>query len=83
MKPGGHRPRVPKLAMMELTREEAHTLAGLARARLAEVERMVMGISEGEGMDLPRHNALKSLDAQLELLQDLVMKLDAAAKEAA
>lgn len=74
---------MPKLATLELTREEAHTLAGLARARLAEVERMVMGISEGEGMDLPRHNALKSLEAQLELLQDLVMKLDAAAKEAA
>lgn len=70
------------LATVELAREEIGTLLGLVRVRLAEVERMVMGIAEGEGMDLQRHNAMKALTAQEEQLRDLVMKLEGAWSEA-
>ena len=71
-----------RLATVELDREEVVTLLGLVRARLAEVERMAVGIAEGEGMDLQRHNAAKQLGRQEELLQLLVLKLEGASREA-
>ncbi|HWH09299.1 MAG TPA: hypothetical protein VNX21_08870 [Candidatus Thermoplasmatota archaeon] len=74
---------MPALATVELDRDEALTLLGLVRTRLAEVERMAHGIAEGEGMDLQRHNAAKQLDRQTDLLQTLTMKLEEAAREAA
>lgn len=70
------------LATVELDREETLTLAGLVRARLAEVERMVQGLAEGEGMDLQRHNAAKLLDKQEDVLRTLLLKLEGAAREA-
>ena len=72
---------MPRLADVQLTREEALQVLGLVRARAAEVERMVQGIGEGEGMDLQRHNALKSLRPQEELLSDLTLKLEGALRD--
>lgn len=77
------RASMPALATVELDRAETLTLLGLVRARLAEVERMMMGIAEGEGMDLQRHNAAKQLGEQEDVLRDLVLKLEGAVKEAA
>ena len=74
---------MPRLATVELDRAETLLLAGLVRTRLAEVERMLMGIAEGEGMDLQRHNAAKQLGEQEDQLRDLLLKLEGAAREAA
>jgi len=72
---------MPQLVTVELDRQEALTLLQLVRAKAAEVERMQSGLEEAEGMDLQRHNALKSLRPQVELLSDLTMKLEGAANE--
>lgn len=69
------------VATVELTHSEAVTLLALVRGRQAEMDRMVQNLEEGEGMDLPRHNALKTLRPQLEALEDLVLKLEGAAHE--
>jgi hypothetical protein len=71
----------PSLATVELSLSEAITLLGLVQGRMLEVERMVQNLEEGEGMDLQRHNALRTLRPQAEALQDLVLKLEGAAKE--
>jgi len=71
------------LAQVELTKEETVALLSLAKGRMAEVERMIQGMEEGEGMDLQRHNALKAARRQLETMTDLVLKLEGAAREAA
>jgi hypothetical protein len=72
---------MPQLATVELDRQEILTLLQLVRAKAAEVERMQSGLEEAEGMDLQRHNALKSLRPQVELLSDLTLKLEGAASE--
>ena len=69
------------LASVEVSLPEILTLQGLVQGRLLEVERMMQGLEEGEGMDLQRHNALKTLRPQAEALTDLVLKLEGAAKE--
>lgn len=74
-------PRVSRLAAVELSHSEALTLLGLVQGRLLETERIVQNLEEGEGMDLPRHNALRTLRPQLEALNDLVLKLEGAVKE--
>ena len=56
-------------------------LLHLVRARQMEVDRMIEQMGEGEGMDLPRHNALKTMRPQAELLEMLVLKLEGATKE--
>lgn len=71
----------PSLASVELSRAEALALLGLVQGRLLEVERMVQNLEEGEGMDLQRHNALKTMRPQLDALQDLVLKLEGALRE--
>ncbi|MEA3198797.1 MAG: hypothetical protein QOE90_225 [Thermoplasmata archaeon] len=68
-------------ATVELDRQEANALLALVRARAAEVERMVQNLEEGEGMDLQRHNALKTMRPQLEMLEILVLKLEGASRE--
>lgn len=67
-----------RLAGVELTREELLALLQLVQARHLEVQRMIDNMEEGEGMDLARHNALKTLRPQAEALQDLVLKLEGA-----
>lgn len=69
------------LVTVELTHAEVVSLLALVRGRQAEVERMVQNLEEGEGMDLQRHNALKTMRPQQEALDDLVMKLEGAARE--
>ena len=69
------------LALVELSLAEALTLLGLVQGRLAETGRMVQNLEEGEGMDLQRHNALRTLRPQVEALEDLVLKLEGAVKE--
>jgi len=69
-------------ATVELDRQEAAALLALVRARAAEVELMVQNLEEGEGMDLQRHNALKTLKPQLEAFDDLTLKLEGALREA-
>ena len=71
----------PALATLEVSRAEALTLLGLVQGRLLEAERMVQNLEEGEGMDLQRHNALRTLRPQVEALQDLVLKLEGALKD--
>ncbi|GEM_PF-6413811 len=66
---------------VEVDRQEAGVLLALVRARLAEVERMVQNLEEAEGMDLQRHNAIKTARPQLDLLEILVMKLEGAGRE--
>lgn len=73
---------MPRLATVELDRDDTLTLLGLVRARLADVERMAMGLAEGEGMDLQRHNAMKQVEKQEEGLRLLAMKLEGALREA-
>ena len=74
--------RVPAaLATVEVSHAEALTLLALVQGRLLEVERMVQNLEEGEGMDLQRHNALRTLRPQADALQDLVLKLEGAVKE--
>lgn len=69
------------LATVELDATEALTLLQLVRTRLVDLERIVQNIEEGEGMDLQRHNALKSVRPQIDLLEVLALKLTGAAKE--
>lgn len=69
------------LANVELDAMEAMTLLQLVRTRLADMERIVQNLEEGEGMDLQRHNALRSMRPQIELLDILAIKLAGAAKE--
>lgn len=66
---------------VELDRLEAATLLALVKTRAAEVERMIQNLEEGEGMDLQRHNALKTMRPQLELLEILAMKIEGASRE--
>lgn len=72
---------VPSLATVELSRAEVMSLLSLVRARLGEVEQMMRNLEEGEGMDLPRHNALRTMRPQAEALEDLVLKLEGALRE--
>ncbi|HEX2022907.1 MAG TPA: hypothetical protein VHH36_09330 [Candidatus Thermoplasmatota archaeon] len=67
------------LQSVELTREETSLLLALVRARHADLDRAAQNLEEGEGMDLQRHNALKTLRPQLEGLEDLILKLEGAA----
>lgn len=66
---------------VELDRQEVVALLALVRARAAEVDRMVQGMEEAEGMDLQRHNALKAARPQQDLLETLTLKLEGAGKE--
>ena len=69
------------LATLELTRPEAVQLLALVRVKAAEIERMVESLSEGEGEDLQRRQALRSVRPQEELLSDLTMKLEGLVRE--
>lgn len=69
------------LAKVELDAAEALALLQLVRTRQADLERIVQNLEEGEGMDAQRHNALKGLRPQIELLDVLAIKLAGAAKE--
>ncbi|HVM46326.1 MAG TPA: hypothetical protein VM582_10360 [Candidatus Thermoplasmatota archaeon] len=69
------------LTNVELDAGEAMALLQLVRTRQADLERIVQNIEEGEGMDLQRHNALKSVRPQIELLDVLAIKLAGAMKE--
>lgn len=68
-------------ALVELDAHEAMVLLQIVRGRFAEVERILDGLEEGEGMDLSRHQAIKTLRPQAELLGGIVMKLEGAARE--
>lgn len=68
---------------VEVDEGEARTLLALVRSRMADLERMIQNLEEGEGMDLQRHNALKTLRPQLEDLELLALKLEGAGKELA
>ena len=70
------------LATLQLTRQEINVLLNLVQGRSAELDRMVQNLEEQEGMDLQRHNLLKQMRPQSELLRDLVMKLEGAEKDA-
>lgn len=69
--------RMP-LAQVELDAQEALALLQLVRTRQTDLERIVQNLEEGEGMDLQRHNALKSTRPQIELLEVLALKLTSA-----
>lgn len=69
------------LATVELDAQETMATLHLVRARLLEVERMIQNMEEGEGMDLQRHNALKTIRPQAELLEGIVLKLEGASRE--
>lgn len=69
------------LATVELSHAEIVALLGLVRGRQAEVDRMIQNLEEGEGMDLQRHNALKTMRPQAAALEDLILKLEGAARE--
>lgn len=71
------------LAKVELDAAEAMALLQLVRSRQADLERIVQNLEEGEGMDLQRHNALKSVRPQIEMLDILAIKLAGATKELA
>lgn len=64
-----------KLTSIELDAQEAMALLQLVRTRQTDLERIVQNLEEGEGMDLQRHNALKSTRPQIELLEMLALKL--------
>lgn len=70
-----------KLATVELDTQEVMALLHFARSRLMEIERMIDGLEEAEGMDLQRHNAIKTMRPQAELVEMLVLKLEGAAKD--
>ncbi|HLE96655.1 MAG TPA: hypothetical protein VI997_04725 [Candidatus Thermoplasmatota archaeon] len=65
---------------VELTRDEVLELLRLAKARHFEVERMLLNLEETEGLDATKWQARRTLVAQSELAQDLVLKLEAAAR---
>lgn len=69
------------LATVQLDAQETLTLLHLVRSRQLEVERMIQNMEEGDGMDLQRHNALKTMRPQAELLESIVLKLEGAAHE--
>lgn len=70
-----------KLASLELTHAEAVQLLALVRIKAAEIERMVQSLSEGEGEDLQRRQAMRSVRPQEELLSDLTLKLEGVVRE--
>ena len=69
------------LAQIELDAQEAMALLQLVRTRVADLERIVQNLEEGEGMDLQRHNALKSTRPQIEMLEVLALKLTSAVND--
>jgi hypothetical protein len=69
------------LVTIQLDSQETMALLQLARARLMEIERMIDGLEEAEGMDLPRHNAIKTMRPQADLVETIVLKLEGAAKD--
>lgn len=69
------------LTTVELDPQETMQLLHLVRTRLMDVDRMIQGMEEAEGMDLQRHNAIKTMRPQAELLEGLVLKLEGAARE--
>ena len=66
------------LVPVELSPAELRELQRLVRSRHAELERMLRGIEETEGLDATKHRVRKELTAQLEVVEDLVVKVDAA-----
>ena len=72
---------MPSLAQVELTPQELNVLVQLVQARALEFDRMIQNLEEGEGMDLQRHNLLKTMRPQQETLQDLLLKLEGAQRE--
>ena len=66
---------------VEVDPQEAMLLLTLVKTRAAELDRMIQNLEEGEGMDLQRHNALKTMRPQAEALSDLVLKLEGAVRD--
>lgn len=63
---------------LELTRPELQELHRLVKARHVEIERMLRNVEETEGLDATKHRLRKELTAQVDVVQDLVVKVEAA-----
>lgn len=70
------------LVPVELSPAELRELQRLVRARHAELERMLRGIEETEGLDATKHRVRKELTAAVDVVQDLLVKVEAALKVA-
>lgn len=67
---------------VELTRDELSTLLVHVQTQYAELERALGGLEEEEGESVTKWNLKRSLKPQVEMLQDLMVKLEMAAREA-
>lgn len=68
------------MAVLEVTPAEAQELARLVRARHMELERMLRNVEETEGLDATKYRVRKELTAAVETIQDLLVKVEDAAK---
>lgn len=66
------------LARVDLSRVELQELARLVKARHFELERMMRNVEETEGFDATKHQLRKDLGAQIEVVEDLLVKIEAA-----
>ena len=62
---------------VEFTPEELRELQRLVKGRLFEVERMLQNVEETEGLDATKYRLRKELGAQVDLAQDLLVKVEA------
>lgn len=63
---------------VEFSPAELRELQRLVKARHMEIERMLRNVEETEGLDATKHRLRKELSAQVDLVQDVLVKVEAA-----
>lgn len=63
---------------VEFSPAELRELQRLVKARHVEIERMLRNVEETEGLDATKHRLRKELSAQIDLVQDVLVKVEAA-----
>lgn len=71
----------PTTVAVELTREELSFLLAHTQTQYAELSRALENLADEEGESVTKWNLTRSLRKQVEVLQDLAVKLEGAARE--
>lgn len=71
----------PTTVAVELTREELSFLLAHTQTQYAELSRALENLADEEGESVTKWNLTRGLRKQVEVLQDLAVKLEGAARE--
>lgn len=71
---------VPRVPVIDVTPADVQLLVRLARAHHGELERMLRNVEESEGLDATKWQVRRKLTAEIEAAEDVLVKLEAAAK---